>query len=128
MGQSLSEDLRIRVIRTIEGGLSRRAAAARFGVGVSSAIRWMSAYLETGRTCAKPQGGDQRSDRIEAQADLLMGAIEEMPDITLEELRERLITERGEAFGISTIHDFYRRHGVTFKKRQRTPANKSART
>ena len=116
MGQRLSEDLRIRVIRTIEDGLSRRAAAARFGVGVSSAIRWMSACLETGRTCAKPQGGDQRSDRIEAQADLLMGAIEAMPDITLEELRERLLTGRGEAFGISTIHDFHRRHGVTFEQ------------
>jgi len=128
MGQPLSEDLRIRVIRTIEGGQSRRAAAARFGVGVSSAIRWMSAYLATGRTCAKPQGGDQRSERIEAQADLLLNAIEQTPDITLEELRERLITERGETFAISTIHDFFRRHGVTFKKRRRTPANKSART
>ena len=88
----------------------------------------MSAYLETGRTCAKPQGGDQRSARIEEQADLLLDAIEEMPDITLEELRERLITKRGETFAISTIHDFFRRHGVTFKKRRRTPANKSART
>ena len=127
MGQPLSEDLRIRVIRTIEGGQSRRAAAARFGVGVSSAIRWMSAYLATGRTCAKPQGGDQRSERIEAQADLLLNAIEQTPDITLEELRERLITERGETFAISTIHDFYRRHGVTFKKRRRMPANRSVR-
>jgi len=128
MGQPLSEDLRIRVIRTIEGGQSRRAAAARFGVGVSSAIRWMSAYLATGRTCAKPQGGDQRSERIEAQADLLLNAIEQTPDITLEELRERLITERGETFAISTIPDFFRRHGVTLNKGRRTPANKSART
>jgi transposase len=76
----------------------------------------MSAYLETGRTCAKPRGGDQRSDRIEAQADLLLGAIEKTPDITLEELRERLITERGETFGIGTIHEFHRRRGVTFKQ------------
>ena len=33
---------------------------------------------------------------------------------------------RGETFAISTIHDFYRRHGVTFKKRRRTPASKTA--
>ena len=57
-----------------------------------------------------------------------MSAIEETPDITLSELRERLIEERGETFAISTIHDFYRRHSVTFKKRQRTPASRSART
>jgi hypothetical protein len=49
------------------------------------------------------------------QAELLMRAIEETPDITLAELRERLITERGETFALSTIHDFYRRHGITLK-------------
>jgi hypothetical protein len=38
-----------------------------------------------------------------------------VPDITLAELRARLVDERGEAFAISTIHDFYRRHGITFK-------------
>ena len=80
------------------------------------------------RTAAKPRGGDRRSGRIEAQADFLMRAIEEVPDITLAELRERLIAERGEAFAISTIHDFYRRHGVTFKKRRRMPVSRSART
>lgn len=128
MGRYLSDDLRIRVIRAIEGGLSRRAAAARFGVGVSSAIRWMSAYLEEGRSSAKPQGGDHRSGRIEAQYGFLMSAIEEAPDITLAELRERLIAERGETFAISTIHQFFRRHGVSYKKRPRTPASRNART
>ena len=55
-------------------------------------------------------------------------AIDATPDITLAELRERLITERGETFALSTIHDFYRRHRITFKKRPRTPASKRART
>ena len=55
-----------------------------------------------------------------------MQAIEETPDITLAEPRERLITERGESFVLSTIHDFYRRHGITFKKRRRMPANRRA--
>ena len=54
-------------------------------------------------------------------------AVRETPDITLAELRERLIAERGETFALSTIHDFYRRHGITFKKRRRTPASRRAR-
>lgn len=108
--------------------MSRNAAARQFGVSVASAVRWMADYLATGRTAPKPQGGDRRSGRIEAQADLLMRAIEDTPDITLAELRERLIAERDEAFATSTIHDFYRRHGVTFKKRRRTPASRSATT
>jgi transposase len=127
MAQYLSEDLRIRVIRAVEGGMSRNAAARRFGVSIASAVRWMEAYLQTGRTAPRPRGGDRRSGRIEAQADLLLGAVAEMPDITLAELRERLIAERGETFAISTIHDFFRRRAVTYKKRPRTPASRSAR-
>ena len=128
MGRYLSDDLRIRVIRAVDGGLSRRAAAARFGVSVSSAIRWMSDYLAEGRSRSKPQGGDQRSGRIEAQADFLIEAIEQTPDITLAELRDRLIAERGETFAVSTIHGFFRRHGVTYKKRLRMPASRSVQT
>ena len=127
MAKYLSEDLRIRVIRAVESGMSRNAAARRFGVSIASAVRWMAAYLQTGQTAPKSRGGDRRSGRIEAQADLLMRAIEETPDITLAELRERLIEERGEPFAISTIHDFYRRHGITFKKRRRMPASRIAR-
>ena len=70
MAQYLSADLRIRVIRAVEGGMSRNAAAQRFGVSIASAVRWMAEYLRTGRTAPKPRGGDRRSGRIEAQADL----------------------------------------------------------
>ena len=71
----MSPDLRIRVIR-IEGGMSRTAAAKRFGV---AAVR-MQTYL-TGRSRAKPCGGD-RSGRLEAQAGFLMDAVQQTPDIT----------------------------------------------
>jgi transposase len=40
MGKFLSFDLRTRVVEAISGGMSRRQAAAHFGVSVSSAIRW----------------------------------------------------------------------------------------
>ncbi|MEL6475647.1 MAG: helix-turn-helix domain-containing protein [Pseudomonadota bacterium] len=128
MAQYLSEDLRIRVIRAIEGGMSRNAAARHFGVSIASAVRWMDEYLRTGRTAPKSRGGDRRSGRIEAQADFLMAAIDAAPDITLAELRDRLVEERGETFAVSTIHDFFRRHSVSYKKRLRMPVSKSART
>jgi transposase len=128
MAQYLSEDLRVRVIRAVEDGISRNAAARRFGVSIASAVRWMAEYLGTGRTAPKPRGGDRRSGRIEAQADLLLGAVEATPDITLAELRGKLIAERGETFAISTIHGFFRRRGISYKKRPRTPASRRART
>ena len=71
MAQYLSEDLRARVIRAIEGGMSRNAAAHHFGVSVSSAVRWMAAYLATGRTAPKSRGGEDfavhRRDRDDDQ-------------------------------------------------------------
>ncbi len=127
MVQYLSEDLRIRVIRAVQGGMSRNAAARHFGVSIASAVRWMDVYLRTGRTAPRPRGGDRRSGRIEAQHEFLMAAIEETPDITLAELRDRLTRERSETFALSTIHDFFRRHGISFKKRRRMPANRNAR-
>ena len=70
MVRAISEDLRSRVIAAVEGGLSRRAAADRFGVAVASAVRWVREWRESGATRAKPQGGDKRSQRIEAYRDI----------------------------------------------------------
>jgi len=48
-------------------------------------------------------GGDRRSDRIERQAEFILATVAETPDITLDELREKLIAERGVSFGTTTI-------------------------
>ena len=48
MATSLSADLRRRVVAAVEGGMSRREAAAHFRVGASSAIRWVAQARETG--------------------------------------------------------------------------------
>ena len=66
MAQTLSQDLRDRVVAAIDSGLSCRAAAARFGVSVSSAIRWRQRALAHGQAVAKPRGGDRHSGKIEA--------------------------------------------------------------
>ena len=57
MAKTLSLDLRTRLIDAVKSGLSRRAAAARFAVGVSTAIRWVGEFQTSGRTAAKPKGG-----------------------------------------------------------------------
>ena len=54
MSRPASMDLRERVVSAVvEDGMSRNAAAARFGVGVSSAIRWVARFYATGRSCRK---------------------------------------------------------------------------
>jgi transposase len=39
MARALSEDLRSRVLKASSDGISARQAAARFGIGISTAIR-----------------------------------------------------------------------------------------
>ena len=55
MGGAPSGDLRSRVLKASADGMSARQAAARFGVGVSSAIRWI-ARSKIGELAPRPQG------------------------------------------------------------------------
>jgi transposase len=116
MTRPLSEDLRLRVIAAVDGGLSRRAAAERFGVAVASAVRWVREWRESGATRAKPQGGDTRSHRIEAYRDVILAAIEQQVDVTLVELVEVLRKDHGAVFAASTLWRFLDRHAMTVKK------------
>ena len=85
---ALSDDLRKRVVEAVVlGGLSRNAAARRFGVGIASAVRWVTRYKTTGQISPSPSGGDRRSGRIEAQRAYLLGLIRRTPDITLDPAR-----------------------------------------
>lgn len=116
MAKSLSEDLRCRLISAVAGGMSRRAASERFGVSAASAIRWVRAWRETGRRAAKCQGGDRRSERIEAYRSVILAAIKEKVDITLSEIAEMLRREHGASFAPSTVWRFLDRHAMTLKK------------
>lgn len=125
MGRALSLDLRERVAAAVAGGLSRHQAAERFGVSAASAIRWCALKKATGSLAPKPLGGDRRSRRIEAHAELILGMLQETPDITLEELRAKL-AEGGIGASVSTLWRFFDRRQITFKKRLRMRRSRSA--
>jgi transposase len=123
MTRALSQDLRSRVIAVVEGGMSCHGAAERFGIAVSSAVRWVRAWRAEGRATALPQGGDLRSHRIEAYGGVILAAIEAEVDSTLVELADLLRNQHGASFAPSTVWRFLDRHDLTFKKsgtRQRT--------
>lgn len=116
MAKPLSEDLRVRVIDAVEGGMSRRAAAERFGVSPASAVRFVGAWHERGQRSAKALGGDRRSHRIEAHRERILRAIEAKPDLTLVEIAAMLKAETGETFAASSVWRFFDRHAISFKK------------
>jgi transposase len=87
MSKALSVELREGVVAAIAAGASCHGAAARFGVGASSAIRWWAMPRKSGSVAPGPLGGDRRSGRMDAHAPLILAMVERTPDMTLEEMR-----------------------------------------
>ena len=93
-----------------------RGAAKRFGIAPSTAIKWVRAWQRTGCYRLRPQGGDNRSQRIEARAETVLVLLEETPDMTLAEITVHLESEHGVRVSQSTVWRFFLRRGITFKK------------
>jgi transposase len=125
MTKPLSSDLRHRLVWAVDAGISRRAAAERFGVAASTAIKWVEQWRRTGSVEPRPQGGDKRSRRIEGHADEILALVEETPDMTLAEIAAHLESLHGLRVSQSTVWRFFERRGITLKKngtRQRAAA------
>ena len=127
MGQPISMDLRRRLLAAIDDGMSCRAAAARFGVAPSTAIRWQDKRRTTGNFAPKPQGGDMRSRRVEEWRTEILAVWEVRKDISLEELRLALL-ELGLQVSVAGLHRFFVRHGMTRKKRLATRSSRTVPT
>jgi len=127
MAQPLSMDLRSRLLAAVDSGMSCRAAASRFGVAPSTAIRWQTQRRETGDFAPKLQGGDMRSRRVEERAADILALWEARKDISLEELRQALV-EIGLAISVAGLHRFFARRGMTRKKRQAMPSSRTVPT
>ena len=124
--RAISEDLRHRVCEAVVvEGLSRRAAARRFKVGVSSVIRWCARLKDTGSVAPQAQGGDRRSGRIEAEAAFILNRVDAKRDITLAELQAEL-AGRGVRVSRGALWRFFQRHDITLKKRPRMRLSRSA--
>ena len=115
MPRSYSTDLRVRVIEAISDGLSRRRAAARFGVGVSTAVKWYGRYRATGEVAARKQGQPGGS-KLDAHEAFILALVEERPDISLAEIAQRLAETRAVSACPATVWYFLERRGISFKK------------
>jgi transposase len=116
-----SADLRGLVVGEIAAGASRRAAARRFRVSPSSAIRWADQHERTGSLA--PRRRSISRSPLEVHADWLLDLIAREPDLTLAAIVARLSRERGVATSDSSVHRFFTRRNISFKKK---PARRRA--
>lgn len=115
MPKPYSRDLRERVVRFVEEGQSRRAAAAHFKVSVSFVVNLMSAFLATGSLEPKPSGG-RRHAKLEPHRTFLLAQVDERPDITMPELAAALVIVTGETAAPAALSRWLIRAGYRFKK------------
>ena len=116
MGVCRSTDLRVRVVEAIAAGSSRRAAAQRFAVSVSSAIRWSARAASEGTPRPRKQGRPAGKGPLADHLDHLVGVVEAVPDITMPELAARLLAERGVVAANASLSKLLCRAGFTYKK------------
>ena len=117
MARAYSQDLRDRVIDAVETeGLSRRAAARRFGVSPASAIKWLQRFHRTGQRESAGTGG-HRPSKVQPERAWLLAAIAAQPDITLAALAARLLAERGVKADTGMLSRFFQGAGISFKKK-----------
>src|SRR5208337_3874115 len=93
MAGAYSQDLRKRVIATIEAGASCRTAASRFAVSVSTVVNWRRRWLDT--AAAKPMGGATNTRIKDEDAAWLLALVAAQDDLTLHAMQARLREERG---------------------------------
>ncbi len=126
MARPYSIDLRERVVQAVVRGQSCRQAAVVFGVGISTAIRWVQLSRLNGNIAARPMGGDRRS-KLTGERDWLLARIAASPDLTLEEVRCELAA-RGIIVGYGAVWRFFAAEGISFKKKPYTQPSRTART
>jgi transposase len=128
MAKAYSQDLRDRVIEAVERGkMSRREAGRHYEVGESTAIKWLERLERHGSR--EPVGhGGHRPFKLMAHRQFLEAARAEKSDITLQALCDRLSAERGVKADTSMMSRFFRKIGVTFKKRPLSRTNRIAPT
>ena len=116
MAKPYSQDLRDRVIDAVKRGeMSRRAAARRYEISESVAIKWLERVERDGSR--EPVGhGGHRASKLMPHRDFLEAARAEKSDVTLQALCDRLSAERGVKADTSMMSRFFRRIGVTVKK------------
>jgi transposase len=125
MGRPYSLDLRERVVAAIEkGGMSARQAAGQFGVGASTAIRWVGRSRKTGSVSPGKMGGHKPKAIAGEHRVWLLHRMQE-GDFTLRGL-VREFAERGLKVDYRSVWNFVHAEKLSFKKKRRRQRTRSS--
>jgi transposase len=115
-------DLRERVVRAVEGGVSRHATAAQYDVSPSFVVKLMQRWRQRG-TLEPDQIGGWKRAKLADHAERVEALLAAEPDLTIAELQTRLAAEDIQV-SPSAISRFLAACGLTRKKRPGTPPSR----
>jgi len=115
--RAYSEDLRVRVVEAVDGGLARAEAARRFAVSVPTIKRWLKQRRETGGLAPRPIPGPPALKR-DALLEALPARLAEQADATLEQHCSWWRERTGGEVSTATMSRAIAELGWTRKKRR----------
>ena len=117
MSQSLSLDIRKRVVSLLEDGFSCREIGRRLCISAASAVRIAQKHRRGEPLAPHKRGRKRGTGRLEAVAEALRAQVEAQPDITMPELAAALEQSHGVRAAPAELSRFLRyRLGYTYKK------------
>ena len=118
MAGPYSLDLRERAVASVEqGGLSRRQAAKRFDVGISTVIGWVKRFRTTGSVAASKIGG-YKPKAIRGEHETWLRQRVQERDFTLRGLVGEF-AGRGLKVDYRSVWNFVHAEKLSFKKKRR---------
>jgi transposase len=116
MGKPYSIDLRERVQAAVGRGESRRAAARRYDVSASFAVKLADRVSRTGSAEPERQGRPPGGGKLAPYLGALLEWVESEPDITMPELAAKLQAEKDVTVHPASLSRVLLKAGLSFKK------------
>ena len=111
-----SEDIRSLAVRNVLAGkYSIPQVAEMTGYSMATIYNWVRIYKKEKRLTAKP-AGHRKPVFSQSEHEQVKTMIQEKPDITLVEIRERL----NKKCCLDAVHNMVKRLGLTFKKNSKS--------
>ena len=109
-----SEDLRVRIVKAVEEGMSKSETARLFGVSLSSVKRYVR-LASRGASLAPKKGGGRPLKADETTRKLLEEDVEERPAATIPERCRFLRSATNKSLSTSTVRRLLKRLGFSRK-------------
>ena len=109
-----SKDLRLRIVQSVQDGMSKSAAARVFGVSLSSVKRYVR-IVNRGASLEPRKGGGRPPKTNETMKKLLEEDVKECPAATVHDRRLFLHSVTGDSLSVSTIKRLLKRMGFSQK-------------